>query len=134
MADKLKPGEGLENFVLQHFPGAKATKASGATWGDGDSFAKGATDGEHLSIEVKDQINCSLDSWWSQTRRQAIRFSKTPVLVMRRPPAKLDYGNALGREVLAVCSFNYFVHLHNEIGKLQAKNDELQRLLRNNNG
>jgi len=118
-----KDWQQLERLIAGRFPGASATRASGQTWGDGDLTGPGISSeiGTTLSIEAKDQKRAVLDSWWSSTRRQALRYQKEPVLVVRRPPAQLDMGRAVRDEILAVCTFEYFASLHERIAELETE-------------
>lgn len=77
--------------------------------------------GHGISFEAKDQARVSLDAWWSQTRIQALKFGREPVLVMRRPPAKLEFGKASKHEVLAVVNLSFLAALHERIHELEAR-------------
>lgn len=76
--------------------------------------------GYGISFEAKDQKQVKLDDWWSQTRRQALRFGLEPVLVIKRPPAQLDKGKALQSEILAICSLSYLADLVHRLEELEA--------------
>lgn len=108
-----RDGDLFEREIPRHFPGLKGTKGSGRIWGDGDLTGHG------ISFEAKDQKKVSLDAWWSQTRRQAMSYGQEPVLVMRRPPAQLEFGPAATDEILAVCHLSFLAALHDKIKVLE---------------
>ena len=85
------PGEAAEADVLAlvepYFPGAHRTAGSGACLQDGD------IGGTPVFVEVKDQTKNKgftiKAAEWDKTRRQAQRWDKHAVLVIRRSDKRL---------------------------------------------
>lgn len=111
----MNPGEQLENLVMSRLKAARPTKSSGAAYGDGDAVL--LTDDGQVAIECKDQKRPALDKWWSQTRAQAMRFGRSPCLVVRRPPAVIRGIRSRKDEVLAVIPFEDYVRLVKKAGE-----------------
>lgn len=108
-----KEWELLEKEIDKHFPGAKLTSGSGRLWGDGDRVHK------NLAFEAKRHARVQFDSWWEQTRRQADKWARVPILVIWRPPVQLLFGKSITDEVLAVCPLSYLGRVHQEIDTLK---------------
>jgi hypothetical protein len=106
----------FENQIRKAFPDAKVTSGSGKTWSDGDGLTA------ELCLEAKRHKRVALDAWWGQTRRQAERYHKTPVLVIHRPPVELQFGKSINDEVLAVVPLDYLANLRNEVIELRKSN------------
>ncbi len=81
-----------------------------------------------MAIEVKRQENLAINSWWSQTVRQALQRKEMPVLIFRQSrqrwkvclPAYLVCANAEDREYIIVGSDVFCMFLKNHL-KMQVR-------------